>query len=167
MSYQELYQQLVKLHTNDAMRYFARWGASFSEVEDLVQEVFLEAWKSLPNYRTDASLKLWFLGICKHTAWSFARRRTKKLAQLSDQALEEQIGLDGRDWSESYTGMLTILKFVPQLAEEQQEVLHLYYMLQLSEREIAEHLNIPQGTIHSRLRAARQRLKAFCEADKS
>lgn len=51
-----------------AVHSFVHWRLSpaAQQVEDVVQEVFLEAWRSLPRYRGDSNLKAWLLGIARH-----------------------------------------------------------------------------------------------------
>ncbi len=54
-------------------------------VDDLAQEVFLAAWKSLGNYRGDSTLKSWLLGIAKHKVEDHYRRRLREsLVELPD-----------------------------------------------------------------------------------
>ena len=54
-------------------------------VDDLAQEVFLAAWKSLANYRGDSPLKSWLLGIAKHKVEDHYRRRLREaLVELPD-----------------------------------------------------------------------------------
>jgi RNA polymerase sigma factor (sigma-70 family) len=52
----------------DPVHSFVRWrlAPSAEAVEDIVQEVFLEAWRSLPRYRGDSGLRTWILGIARH-----------------------------------------------------------------------------------------------------
>ena len=47
MSDRERYRQLVEHHADDVVRYFVRWRLPAAEIDDLAQEVFLQAWKSL------------------------------------------------------------------------------------------------------------------------
>jgi len=44
-------------------------------VDDLVQEIFLAAWQGLANYRGDATLRQWFLGIARHKVEDYYRKR--------------------------------------------------------------------------------------------
>ncbi len=53
-------------------------------VEDLMQETLLAAWQSLPNFRGDASLRSWVLGIARHKVEDYYRRRIRE-AELSDE----------------------------------------------------------------------------------
>jgi len=52
-------------------------------VEDLMQEVLISAWKNLPNFRGDAGLHAWVLGIARHKVEEYYRKRIRE-AELED-----------------------------------------------------------------------------------
>src|SRR5438552_9919032 len=50
-----------------------------SAAEDLLQEVFLASWKNLQNYRADAPLRHWLLGIARHKVEDYYRRQLNEV----------------------------------------------------------------------------------------
>ncbi len=80
--------EFVMLCSDPLYRYVrSRLQPRFDFVDDLVQEVFLTAWRSLPQYRGQSPLKSWLLGIARHKVEDHYRDRLRDLA-LPDDATE-------------------------------------------------------------------------------
>ncbi|TNE44379.1 MAG: sigma-70 family RNA polymerase sigma factor [Deltaproteobacteria bacterium] len=167
MSLRDRYNQLVEQHAVDAVRYFSQWNIPSNERDDLVQEAFLEAWKSLPTYREEAPLRHWFLTICRRTAWRLSQKHRKIEEQLVEQLPDTKTGDDGRVTARRHAIMQQLQRCISRLSEVQQEAVHLHFVMQLSEQEVADHLTLSKGTVHSRLRAARKLLQACIKANES
>ena len=62
-------------------------------VEDLMQEILLAAWQGLPNFRGDASLRSWILGIARHKIDDYYRRRLREadVTEKSEPSIEPTI----------------------------------------------------------------------------
>lgn len=58
------------------------------QAEDLVQEVFLAAWERLRDFRAQASLEAWLLGIARHKVGDYYRARLRRLVPLEDKPEE-------------------------------------------------------------------------------
>jgi RNA polymerase sigma-70 factor, ECF subfamily len=56
-------------------------------VEDLMQEVLISAWKNLPNFRGDAGLRAWVLGIARHKVEDYYRKRIRE-AESEDEDID-------------------------------------------------------------------------------
>ena len=70
-------------------------------VEDLVQDCFLIAWRSLPQYRGEASLEGWLLGIARHCVEGHYRKRLREsLDQLEEEELPDAIAGSEPLWDE-------------------------------------------------------------------
>jgi len=68
--------KLVELHADAIHAYVAsRLVPQVDKVDDLTQEVFLAAWKGLPDYRGDSPLRSWLLGIARHKVEDHYRAR--------------------------------------------------------------------------------------------
>lgn len=70
----------------DAVHNYIHWrlAPNADAAADLVQDVFLEAWKCLENYRGDSSLKQWMTGIARHKVQDYYRRSLRQ-AELPDE----------------------------------------------------------------------------------
>ena len=88
--------EFVQTHSDALYRYVrSRLQPRFEFVDDIVQEVFLTAWKSLPRYRGDAPLRSWLLGIARHKVEDHYRERLRNIP-LPDEA-EATLPLIGPD----------------------------------------------------------------------
>jgi RNA polymerase sigma-70 factor (ECF subfamily) len=136
-------------------------------LDDLVQEVFLKVWKSLPKLREAGYFSTWLYRI----AWNVALDRRKKLKQ------KQTISLGDRDFydleipnSVVNNGDLISIHYrdlvergLKTLSMEHRAVLILHDLEDIPQKEIAEILDIPIGTVKSRLHNARNYIKKFLQ----
>jgi RNA polymerase sigma-70 factor (ECF subfamily) len=70
--------EFVAFCANEVYSYVrCRLAPRYDEVDDLVQEVFLAAWKGLPQYRRDGPLRAWVMGIARHKVEDYYRQRLR------------------------------------------------------------------------------------------
>ena len=132
--------------------------------EDAVQEAFLAAWRQAGSYRAArAKPASWLLTFVHRRAVDHVRRQQRHSAEPFEP--EMLVGSAGDD--EAVTGMPTrawIRAGLDHLSAPDRELLELAYFAQLTQTEIAEHLQTPLGTIKSRTSTALQRLNAALAA---
>src|SRR4051794_31773669 len=65
----------------DSVYPFVRWRLvpRIEAIEDLMQEILMAAWQRLPDFRGEAPLRSWFLGIARHKVEDYYRKRIRKL----------------------------------------------------------------------------------------
>jgi RNA polymerase sigma factor (sigma-70 family) len=136
----------------------ARWIVRNGEdAEDIVQEAFLKAFKALDSFR-GGDARVWMLSIVRNTAMNFLRNRKQDtaiaLVQLepADRSPNPEQGL----LEESRRDQ--VRRAIARLEPEFRETLVLREIEGLSYKEIAMVLDVPTGTVMSRLSRARQRL---------
>lgn len=128
-----------------------------AHLDDLVQEVFLRAWKGLPRFRRTAQFSTWLYRI----AWNVAQDQRRRYAQqrIQLQTLGRMAGLE--DWQQDSQGVLTLhyqslcQQALDTLKPDQRTVLLLHDLEDWPQAQIAEVLQIPVGTVKSRLFYAR------------
>lgn len=138
-----------------------------ADVDDLVQEVFVEIWHQAANYdRAKGKALGWIVTLARRRAIDRVRR---KLAyqRAQDRLLEEtQKGSDGAmqhgaDEDAIATDRSVILqKVIERLPDAQREALQLAYYRGLSQREIAKLTGTPLGTIKTRLELAARKVRS-------
>ena len=143
------------------------------DVDDVVQELFLRAWKGLPNFRGDAQFSTWLYRIAVNTAIKHRSRRRNE-THLSLSADEMTGGLDAfrapEDASPSSGGdpfraaerkerEEAVRRAVASLPEKQRVVVALHYFEGYSCEEISKVVGCSLGTVWSRLHYACKRLK--------
>ncbi len=131
-------------------------------LDDLVQEVFLRAWKGLPKFRQSAQFSTWLYRI----AWNVASDRRQTLAQDRSrlQTLAQNISTQHDDPDLMQLHYQDVVQTgLSLLSEEHRAVLVLHDLEELPQKEVAEILKIPVGTVKSRLFHARSGMRKFLE----
>lgn len=142
-------------------------------LDDLVQEVFLRAWKGLPKLRTTKYFATWLYRI----SWNVATDQRRKLAKglektsLNEKSWEKEQFNSGKDLSKvqdapdlmhlHYQDL--VQRGLNNLSFEHRAVLVLHDLEDLPQKQVAEILEIPVGTVKSRLFHARNSFKKFLE----
>jgi RNA polymerase sigma-70 factor (ECF subfamily) len=140
------------------------------DAEDMTQETFIRACRALPRYeiREDTSFEAWLYRIAVNCCRSRMRRKWYQVLPWPSQAAEitsePEQQPDRLLMRDEYRN--EILRAIDSLGEKHRLVIILRYYAGLSNEEIAETLDIPSGTVRSRLHTARQRLKSVLAANK-
>ena len=138
----------------------ARWLVrNDQDAEDIMQESFLKAYKAQESIR-GGEAKTWMLSIVRNTAMDFRRRYKSAMAvPLGEQGYEpEDDSPDPERVLLEQSRREQVRHAITNLAEEFREVIVLREIEGLSYKEIASVLNIPMGTVMSRLSRARNLL---------
>ncbi|MGF1588348.1 MAG: sigma-70 family RNA polymerase sigma factor [Pleurocapsa sp.] len=143
-----------------------------SLLDDLVQEVFLKAWKGLPKLKTPKYFSTWLYRI----SWNVATDQRRKLAKV-----QEKTDLDAKTWEKERLtqSILSDVQDTPDLMHlhyqdivqkglnnlsfDHRAVLVLHDLEDIPQKQVAEILDIPVGTVKSRLFHARNLFKKFLE----
>lgn len=159
------WEDLVKVHTRRVYSVCYRFTNSDTEAQDLTQEVFLRVFKNLRSFRAGEGLFIvWLTRLTRNLLIDHYRRTRMDRAteSIEDQAagFEESNTaiartdgmLAGREASEVLQGALQ------KLSPELRETVILRDLEELEYREIAQVLNVPEGTVKSRLNRGRSEL---------
>ncbi len=130
---------------------------STEEAEDALQDVFLKVHQSLHTYQpTKGALTTWLHRLTLNHCLN-----QKRKAQLVTSPLDEVISLRTSDaaWTEQMANEELLQQALRHLSAKQRAVIILRYYWDLSYQEIAQVLNIPLGTVRSRLNTAMKTLQ--------
>lgn len=130
------------------------------DTSDVVQDIYVELFRSLHSFDINRSFKLWLLGLVYRKVSSYQRKvwlSFRLLDKLSkqvhvEQSTYEHVGLDFAE-RESIAVLLDALPY------KQRQVIVLKYYHDLSQEAIAKIVGIPVGTVKSRLHAALRTLR--------
>lgn len=119
---------------------------------DILQEIFLKIWRSIERYDAEKGrLFTWMVNIARNTAIDTLRSKAHKLGQkvyeLEGNTLDQLAVLPSVDH-------LGLVKVVEQLSKEQRSIIDLAYYRGCTQDEIAKILDIPLGTVKTRMRNA-------------
>jgi RNA polymerase sigma-70 factor, ECF subfamily len=157
---QDAFASLIKQFGDVAWRTAWVLTGSNTLAEDAVQEAWLEAWQNLHRYDNTRPFRPWLLAIVAHRA----HRLTRRLYRHADVTAIDEILLPAiDDVAEQYLHEefdLEIRQAIATLPREQREIVDLRYFAELDLAEIADVLNIPVGTVKSRLHRALQLLRS-------
>ena len=167
------WEDLVKVHTRRVYGLCYRFTGSDHQSQDLTQEVFLRVFRSLESFRAgEGSFSVWLSKLTRNLLIDHYRRN--KLERATDSiemqlpVLEQTKGstaradalLAGREASEALQGGLR------KLSPELRETVILRDLQELEYREIAQILNVPEGTVKSRLNRGRAELARILRQQK-
>ena len=136
--------------------YRLAWRAD--QVEELLNDVMWVAWQNAGDFRGDAQVTTWVLGIAtlkSRRARERWRREQARLEQPTGEAGEPQAVPEALDRDLEYG--------LSQLSAEHREALELTYYFGYSCNEVAQRMGCPVGTVKTRLHHARRRLKQVLE----
>ena len=153
------YSDLVTMHVNQIMQLIYRMYGNQQLAEDAAQKAFIKAWVKLPNYKASYSFKSWVNRIAINTAIDMLRKDKRVVAQGTD----DLFLVDRTPGPESQVihneQAAAIRAAVLSLPEASRTVLILREFEDFSYQEIADMLDIPLGTVMSRLNYARKTLR--------
>ncbi len=132
------------------------------EVDDLVQDVFVEVHRCLGDFRHDSRFQTWLYRVTRNVTISHLRKR-KKTVELSEL---QPLRANARTLSkiEARDQVRALYAVLDQVSVESREAFVLFEVEGLKLREIAEMTDSPINTVAARVRRTRERLRTFLEA---
>jgi RNA polymerase sigma-70 factor, ECF subfamily len=159
------WEDLVRTHSRRVYAICYRFLSSEPDAEDLTQEVFLRVFRSLKSFRAgDGSFMIWLGRLARNLLIDHYRR--SKVYQATE-SLEERFSIieESQAMSAWAGGMLaereaseTLRSALKKLSPALRETVILRDLQELEYREIAQALNVPEGTVKSRLNRGRAEL---------
>jgi len=148
------FSELVALTEPRIRRLLGRLACRGTDLDDLVQETYLRAWRSLPGFRGDSRLSTWLFRIAVNvgSTWRQTRRRIATLPDDASASLCGPYELGEAALMEAYERALS------GLSPDLRAVFILHETEGMSYRDVAETLGCPIGTVMSRLHRARSKI---------
>ena len=138
-----------------------QFAGNTAEAEDLTQEIFLKLYRKLGRYRGDVPLAGWTLRLSRNLCVDHYRRtRTeRRTVVVSDEVLRRQAGdMNTAARAERRERLRIVYQTLEEMPEAFAEILMLRDLQGLSYADICAFLDLPEGTMKSRLRRARLEL---------
>jgi RNA polymerase sigma-70 factor, ECF subfamily len=151
------FRELLRRHRSRAVYLAAQILRDRTEAEDVVQEAFLQVFRSIRKFRCDASFYSWLYRIVVNLCLDRSRRQSGRITVPLDEEREEGSGAGG------WETRLQVDSLLARLGDELRVTLILREVAGLSYEEIARELKIPVGTVRSRLSAAREQFRRLWE----
>ncbi len=161
------FERQIERYSADLTRLCVSLCGNREDAEDLFQETWLKALRHSGRYRADKPFDKWLFAICvntyKNTLTAAYRRKRFRFANREEEELFWSAIPDRNGENASEYDALHLA--IAELPKKQRVVLVLCYFKDYSIREIAEIVHIPEGTVKSRLSAARAAIKRRLESN--
>jgi RNA polymerase sigma-70 factor, ECF subfamily len=162
----DAFEQLVRRHSQSLYRFVLRFTNSSAAADDVTQEAFIQAFESAGKFDLRRRFRPWLFTIAANKARDWLRTRNRRSELPLDASLE------GGDQNQTFAALLSsdadppleepgldeqrraVRQVIEQLPYKMREVLILAYYHKLPYKEIAEILEVPLGTMKSRLHSA-------------
>ncbi|HCW89312.1 MAG TPA: RNA polymerase subunit sigma-24 [Marinobacter sp.] len=164
----EAYHQLFQ-HFGPQIKYYALSNGLASHADELVQEVFVSIWRrsSLYDWRK-AAASTWIFTIARNQRIDMLRKMRRSSAEITIET-EDLWQIPGEQEDEPVTSLHRLMserrirESLSHLPEEQVTVIAKVYMENKSHQMVADELDIPLGTVKSRVRLALNKLKVILQ----
>jgi RNA polymerase sigma-70 factor (ECF subfamily) len=140
-----------------------KFVAQFDEAEDLTQEIFVKLFRALPTYDRRASFDTWLTRVSRNLCIDRYRRRRREEERFTDEVDPDAIQLDELvsrpDTAlEQRDQVAMVRRALAKLVPTYREAVALRDVHELSYEEIAQRLQLPEGTVKSRIARGRREL---------
>lgn len=132
-----------------------------ADAEDVLQEVYITAYRKFETLTDPMAFKAWLIRIAQNKCIDYYRWKAARAEFPMD--ISERVMVYGRC---GLREQIIVREIMDKLADKDRNILKLYYFQELSQAEIAKKLNIPVGTVKSRLYTARENFRQLYPASK-
>ena len=159
----DAFEQLYRAHAGRLYTLIVRMVASTETAEDLLQDVFLTAYRKVGNFRGDSSLGTWLYRMAVNHCLDYLRGRQNKMARTTDSIDEEGMAEPAAvaPLVASAISRLDLERAIERLPDGCRTAFVLHDVEGFQHHEIATMLGISEGTSKSQVHKARMKLRAF------
>lgn len=157
---------LFARHQVRVYRFALRIVRDTALADDVVSEVFIDAWQHAGRYEGRSTVSTWLLGIARHKALTAAATKSRPFESL-DGAAAINVADPTADQDAAmleYERSVIVHRCLEALSPEHREIIDLVYYQEMTVKQIADLLAIPENTVKTRMFYARKRLAALVEA---
>ena len=156
----DAFEELYRAHAGRLYGLATRMVGSRVEAEDLLQEIFLLAYRRLGTFKGDAALSTWLYRIAVNRCVDHLRSKGAKMADVTTELADDHPVPRGRtDAASAVVGRIDLERAIASLPEGYRTAFVLHDVEGLEHREIAALLGVSEGTSKSQLHKARLRLR--------
>ena len=159
----QLFGELYALYVQPVYRYLYSRLGSAAEAEDVTARTFLAALERLPKYRHDGHFASWLFSIARHKALDHYRKGHREI--LLDEAEQLPVESDVLQQVIQTERIAILAQLIRALPEEEQELIRLRYVAEMSFAEIGQVLHQKEDTLKKTLYRLLARLKDQVDQD--
>lgn len=154
---QHAFSILVERYQHFVFTLTLKYTGSREEAEELAQDVFVKAYRSLSGFKGNSKFSTWLYTIAHTTSLSHLRRKKPNTTPVNEDL--HHAASNGINSIENRSRQVWMAKMIRQLEQNEAEVITLFYLAEQSIEEIALITGQTQGNVKVRLFRARQKLK--------
>jgi len=156
----DAFETLYKQHGARIFSLASRMAGSPEEGEDLLQEIFLQAYRKLDSFKGDASIGTWLYRLALNHCLDFVRSRRAKMGKMTE-TLDADSSIEPIAARETPVARIDLQRAIEQLPEGCREAFVLHDIEGYDHKEVAGMLGIAEGTSKSQVFKARLKLRAM------
>ena len=149
------FEKLLRDVSSGVERFVRYRLPSQTDADDVLQEVYLSAYRNFPGLKNKDAFKPWIISIARNKCNDYFRAKAAQM-EISIEELSQQELSTGRL---GISVVHTVRETLDRLGDKDKQILYLYFWKELPQNEIAKLLDIPVGTVKSRLHTAKQHFK--------
>lgn len=161
---ERLFEQCVDAHAESLYRVAYRLTGNHDLANELTQESYLQAWAHIGTLKEITKLRSWMFAILRNQ-YSKLIRKIARTRQLDDSTANSIAAPQSEYSGEEPDSVRSVRNAIEQLEENQKLPLLLVAMEGLSVEEAADALDIPKGTVLSRMHRGRKKLKSILKSE--
>ena len=163
---------LFKQFSGYMMGICMRYSKDKDEARDLLHDGFIKAFMKIKDFREESSLKTWLSAIFVNTALTRIRQKNKLRFQDLDERdgheiADNEVDEEFLDHAINNVDLQEVLALVQNLPDKYRIIINMYVIDHFSHKDIANELNISEGTSKSQLSRARKMLMTLIEQKKT
>lgn len=158
----QAYRILVNGYKDMVYTLCVRMVKESMHAEELAQDAFLKAYKNIGSYRKESKFSTWLYRIALNTCLSALRKNKISEVDIKDEQFESEGNLGIKSLEEKDTSQL-LKKAIENLKKEEQILIQLFFLEELSIKEIAEITSINESNVKVKLHRTKQKLKEIIE----
>ena len=152
--------EYINLYGRDLTRLCTSLCKNRADAEDLYQSTWEKVLKNIRRYNKEKPFDKWLYSICINTHKDMVKSPFRKKVLSFNKTEDLELTLNSiADNEMPKDEFIALHSAVSKLSLEKRQAVALYYFKDYSTKEVAEILNIPEGTVKSRLSSAREQLR--------
>ena len=155
----DIIENLISLYGNDVLRIATTYTHNLSIAEDIFQEVFIKVARNIDKFEKRSTEKTWIIRITINTCKDYLKSSWNKKVVPMETIEQNDITKHSDDTILKEELSTIVIQEILKLPEKYKEVLLLYYYQDLRTTDISKILNIPESSIRTRLKRARELIK--------
>jgi RNA polymerase sigma-70 factor (ECF subfamily) len=156
----DAFETLYREHAARLYSLACRMAGSPEDGEDLLQEIFLQAYRKLASFKGDSSIGTWLYRLALNHCLDFVRSRQAKMNRLTE-TLDAETSFEPIARRETPIARMDLDRAVERLPEGCREAFVLHDVEGFDHKEVAALLGIAEGTSKSQVFKARMKLRGF------